>query len=229
MHALVALIFLTAAQHVCAQDDTPKFEIGAQYTALRFGELDITDSGFGGRFTYNINRNIAVEAEGNFFPKDREFEGGRKVQGLFGVKAGVRGERVGVFAKARPGFVRFGRFYTDFVAGQCQISLTPEGCPPRTPGGPPRPIGSIEIDPIAPTSEIDFVFDVGGVIELYPSRRTLLRFDVGDTIIRGGSERVFSPIDLPPQPLTDTANLNVGIVRATSHNLQLNVGVGFRL
>lgn len=102
-----------------AQEETPRFEIGAQYTALRLSELDVTDSGFGGRFTYNVNDNFAVEAGGNFFPRDREFEGGRKVQGLFGVKAGVRGERVGVFAKVRPGFVRFSRLARERSQMRC--------------------------------------------------------------------------------------------------------------
>ena len=66
-----------------------------------------TEPGFGGRFGYNFSRYLTLEAEGNFFPRDRELEGGRKTQGLFGAKVGKRMDRVGIFGKARPGFIRF--------------------------------------------------------------------------------------------------------------------------
>lgn len=204
-----------------AQSDAPKFEIGAQFTTLRFGELDTTEPGFGGRFTYNINDNFAVEAEGNFFFRNRDPEetrtfeefletltGGRKTQALFGVKAGVRGNRIGVFGKVRPGFVRFSRFernlevpLLDSTSGQPSLSPT--------------------------FSETDFALDLGGVLEVYPSRHTVIRVDVGDTIIHSNSgEEILQP-GLTPSPQGSFRSV-VGVVRSTSHNLQLNVGIGFR-
>jgi hypothetical protein len=205
---VLMLCFLClSVEAVHAQSETPHFEIGAQYTALRLSELDVTDSGFGGRFTYNINDNFAVEAEGNFFPQNREFAGGRKVQGLFGVKAGVRGERVGVFAKARPGFVRFSRFYR----GATQRPVLD-----------PVPFPLPRIVPILPEHETDFALDLGGLVELYPSRRTLLRFDIGDTIIRAGdNDFVYFPLGFLP-------NEQFELRRTTSHNLQFSAGFGFR-
>jgi hypothetical protein len=75
--------------------------------------------GVGARFTYNLTNHIALEAEGNFFP-GRPLEelarsafssggipSGHIYQGQFGVKAGKRFKRFGVFMKIRPGFVGF--------------------------------------------------------------------------------------------------------------------------
>jgi len=223
---LTLCFFCLSVEEVHAQSDVPKFEIGAQFTTLRLDELDTTEPGFGGRFTYNVNDNFAVEAEGNFFPRDRnpddaqtfqEFletlTGGRKTQALFGVKAGVRGKRIGVFGKARPGFVHFNRLYRNSVV---PIFDPTSGQPP-----PPPPLPAL-------FSETDFAIDLGGVLEVYPSRRTIIRVDVGDTIIRSDSgEEILQPGFLPsPQGLFRSV---VGVVRSTSNNPQLSVGVGFRL
>ncbi len=64
--------------------------------------------------------------------------------------------------------------------------------------------------PPQPTSSVNRTepaFDLGGVIELYPSRRVVVRVDAGDTIIR--------------------FNRN-GVGDLISHNFQLSTGVGFR-
>ena len=50
--------------------------------------------------------------------------------------------------------------------------------------------------------------DIGGVVELYPFRRSVVRFDIGDTIINFGPDLVTPSF--------------------TSHNLQFGVGYGFR-
>src|SRR6266853_5189643 len=96
---IVVCTLVLGCQEVHAQSETPRFEIGIQFTALRLKELAILDartkSGFGGRFTYNITNKIAVEAEGNYFGSDDFFGDHRLTQALFGVKAGVRRRRVG--------------------------------------------------------------------------------------------------------------------------------------
>ncbi|MCA1566639.1 MAG: porin family protein [Acidobacteria bacterium] len=170
-----------------------------------------TEPGFGGRVGYNLTQNVALEAEGNFFPREREFGGGRKSQALFGIKAGKRFEQVGLFVKARPGLVHFSegdlREPRDFAC----ITIFP---PPR---------GCFEAK-----GRTDFAFDVGGVFEYYPSRRTLIRFDAGDTIIRMGEHRV--PIVINSDPATG-APVRVGVVTApseTTHNFQGSIGFGFR-
>ena len=64
----------------------------------------------------------------------------------------------------------------------------------------------------------EFTLDAGGVVEFYPSRRITLRVDVGDTIIYYGETFFF--VELPVGKVTRPA--------VTTHNLQLNAGIGFR-
>lgn len=61
-------------------------------------------------------------------------------------------------------------------------------------------------------SKTDFALDIGGVLELYPSGRSVIRFDVGDTIIRFGERAVVGGT----------------IPSFTSHNFQFSAGVGVR-
>ena len=224
------VLLLCSAQVVRAQaGDDLKFEAGGHVTAMRLdryvaqqpgnvvcvtfpcfaqGREKQTVPGFGGRVGYSFNENVGVEAEMNFFPGDDLAEGGRKIQGLAGIKAGRRFEKVGLFAKARPGFVRFS-----------------QGDVGRTPTRPciavfPPPAGCFD-DPQPVTS---FAFDAGAVLELYPGRRTIVRFDAGDTIIRLRERGVLVS---PP-----SGNPQAGVVllapAETTHNLQMSVGVGFR-
>jgi len=58
--------------------------------------------------------------------------------------------------------------------------------------------------------------DVGGVVEYYPSRRTILRLDLGDTVVRYAGIPVFDS--------------NRGLINVTEyqHNFQAGAGFGFR-
>ena len=157
--AAAALLLMIPTQNAQAQgqSETPKVEIGAHYTLLRFRDFSVTDSGVGGRVTFNLTDNIGIEGELNFFPQKRSnsltvfplFVDSTRTQGLFGVKTGLRSEKAGIFGKFRPGFVRFGD--SGVVPG---LGFT------------------------------QFALDFGGVFELYPTRSVALRFDVGDTVIR---------------------------------------------
>jgi opacity protein-like surface antigen len=175
--AAAALLLMVPTQNAQAQSrsETPKVEIGAHYTLLRFSDFDTNDSGVGGRLTYNLSDNFGIETEFNFFPEERlNFANGtsltsRRTQGLFGAKYGLRSEKAGFFGKIRPGFIRFG-----------------EGS---------SPLG---------VSATEFALDIGGVVELYPTRPVALRFDVGNTLIRFGS------------------------LGFTSNNLQISTGVAYR-
>jgi hypothetical protein len=164
--SLAAAASLLAASapnaHAQSRSETPKVEIGAQYTLLRisgFGGSDATDNGVGGRITFNVNDKVGIEGEYNFFPEGRINFANRsaildsnRTQGLFGVKYAIaRSNSAAIFAKARPGFMRF------------------------TQGTPAAGTSS---------NETQFAFDYDGVIELYPARAIALRFDVGDTVIR---------------------------------------------
>lgn len=213
---LLAFILFCDARQLTAQSeqsDVPRFEIGGQFTVLRLTDFDpvneiftprisddrIVEPGVGGRFTYNLTRNFALEAEANFFPRNRNSSsregiattGGGKDQVLFGPRIGRRFGRVGIFGKVRPGFMRYQAYPVIDDA---------------IPVNPPFVLFIQEIK-----SRTFFALDVGGVVEYYPSRRTMVRFDLGDTIIRYGDQepRQFNPA-------------------FTRHNLQLSVGFGFR-
>ena len=67
--ALILLPFFNTQAK--AQHSAPKVDVGAQFSYIRFRDLDVNDVGFGGRITYNINDLIALEGEVNFFPKDQ--------------------------------------------------------------------------------------------------------------------------------------------------------------
>src|SRR5258705_8437879 len=156
--AAVSLSMLVPAG-VRAQTEEKKFEVGGQFstlwvptqTATTSGAVTVTTTGreghygFGGRFGYNISKYFTLEAEGNFFPRDRDFDGGRKIQGLFGVKAGKRFEKFGVFGKARPGFIRFKRGNYVFGTGGCPTVFPP-------------PLACLQ-----PVARTNFAFDLGGV------------------------------------------------------------------
>lgn len=154
-------------------EKAPTYEIGGHVFVFGSHHLG-SGGGVGGRFTYNLNNQIALDSEVDFFLPD---EGPPyATQGLFGIKAGGRTKHLGVFAKARPGF------QTNFVVNDREQAV--------------------------------FAMDVGGVLEVYPNRHVVLRFDAGDIIIPFGDKVVGE--GLFAQRL------------GTTHNFQLNLGVGIR-
>jgi hypothetical protein len=86
----------------------------------------------------------------------------------------MRSEFAGIFGKIRPGFMRF-------TENEPSIPFIPP-----TPGA------------------TEFALDIGGVFELYHTRRVAFRFDIGDTIICFGG------------------------LGFSSHNLQITTGVVLR-
>ncbi|HEY0408602.1 MAG TPA: outer membrane beta-barrel protein [Pyrinomonadaceae bacterium] len=214
---IIVMLLLFACGARAQQSDASKIEIGAQFSSLSlrsversFGGVVLaigegqtefhdtqTEPGFGGRFTYNLTEHFALEAEGNFFPHEHMIinqgrGGGRLLQGQFGAKLGKRWNSFGLFGKARPGIVSFSQ---TFVVDSLRF-------------------GDLE-------RRTHFSFDLGGVLEFYPSRRLVARFDAGDTIIRYGSSSLFIPNLFPRDALFRTP-------AATRHNFQFTAGVGFR-
>ncbi|HEX8459404.1 MAG TPA: outer membrane beta-barrel protein [Pyrinomonadaceae bacterium] len=202
-----------------ARASAPRFEAGIQYTTLVFNPASIdrgtpgfhlpltAEAGIGGRFTFNLNDHLALEGAVDYLPGredfDRQFSiGGHGVQGQFGVKAGRRFRRFGLFGKARPGFLSLGRV-RQLVETQA-----------ITFGGQNFVFGLFR-----PGRKTYFETDLGGVVEFYPARRIVTRFDIGDTIIRY-PERVVDGFavgaSLPSLP------------SETRHNFQFTAGVGFR-
>jgi hypothetical protein len=209
------LCLLSCFLQVNAQtDEVQKIEVGLQFTSLTKPNFNgaSTEPGLGARFTFNFNRSVAVEAVGNFFPHSCSYCGGNVgdnsgiiKQGLFGVKAGKRFEKWGIFAKARPGVVTFGQGQTIYtIAGT----------------------GTSAVVHIQRKGQSNFAADLGGVLEFYPSKHIVTRFEGGDTLIHYGSyQRSFVLFD----PVTNAPSLIPFTTRSeTRHNFQFVAGVGWR-
>jgi hypothetical protein len=140
----------------------------------------------GARFTVNLSRYFAFDSDFAISPRDEEaatnVDGGRVAQGQFGIKLGQRLKKFGVFGKARPGFISFSQAITNVPA------LFDRG------------------------RRTFFSFDLGGVVELYPKDRIILRADLGNTFIR------YPTIQTPFGAISPT----------TTNNLQFSTSVQFR-
>jgi hypothetical protein len=191
--AILAL-FLFASTAVGTQSDESKAEVGAFYTGINLQGFGETVNGLGVRFGYNFIKHIGVDAEASFFPERHLSNNqiGQKAQGFVGVKTGVRSRYVGVFAKARPGVMSIGEVTSSFNCSRDSFGTI---CRPR---------------------HNNLAFDVGTVLEIYPSSRTIIRFDAGDTIVRirnATSGALF---------------INPQITSNTTQNFQFSVGFGRR-
>jgi len=120
----------------------------------------------GGRFSWNFSRHVALDAEleGSLFRTTNlttSYQGGYLLQSFVGIKAGKRWDKFGIFGKFRPGLTSYSGVIRQFQSGTLGFGR-------RT----------------------DPAFDLGGIVEFYVSRRILLRYDFGDTIIHYNSSSV---------------------------------------
>jgi hypothetical protein len=219
--SILFFLFFFSIERSIAQSGENRFEAGGQFSVLQVETRSVgafpfpvtksrtSDFGLGGRFGYNISNHFAAEAEINVFPNNDDERAGRKLQGLFGVRAGKKFTKIGVFAKARPGFIRYEK--GDY------IHAPDRGCFAIF----PNPLGCLNA-----VARASFAMDLGGVLEFYPSSRTIIRVDAGDTIVR-------LPARIVAAPFVDTqggANYlaAVPVPRETKHQFQGSVGFGFR-
>jgi hypothetical protein len=152
-----------------------RVELGLHVSWLRQSDLDTMPAGLGGRVTFDLSRWFGVEGEVTFFPKD-DFTTSNaipfvpeyaittrrsRLTGVFGGRAGVRTDRLGVFALARPGFTRVEVDGIDCEGPGCAIILLAQ-----------------------PTYRTEFIVDYGGAVELYFPSGATIRVDATDTLIR---------------------------------------------
>ena len=243
MMAMTSLLFISSREIEAQSPDAygHRFEVGGQFSVLNnsvvsdasftsvqcittpcpsilsFSKSRKTQPGFGGRFDYNLTDSLALEAELNLFPKADSFSqpdafnDGNLIEGLFGLKAGKRFEKVGVFGKARPGFLYATKGDLQPIPGILCAAVFPP------------PVGCFET-----TSKNSFAFDFGGVVELYPTKRTIIRFDVGDTIVRLDMRNATAVLNPLPGSLQASRLVVIGVPAETTHTLQVSAGVGFR-
>jgi hypothetical protein len=139
--------------------------------------------------SYRLGRHVDVDASASGFISDAlqtsPWEGGRMLQALAGIKAGVREGRFGVFLKLRAGVNSYASVFDVQTLTQ-QRSTTP-------------------------------VMDLGGVVEINMSPRTLVRMDLGETVQFNRSRA----LTLPGEPAFRLPNVGI-------YGLPLRVGVGWR-
>ena len=163
---------------LCAQGRydlrVPRFEIGAQFDFNYLDGVKVWGGGLGGRFTYNFNEHVALDASLTYRQHDVLPLGPAllappaigQTNGLFGIRAGQRFEDYGFFGHARVGFTHFG--------SADGVSLLSRNTVPA--------------------------FEVGGTIENYRGP-VVLRFDLGELIVAYGNATVFdSQLVSPPPP-----------------------------
>jgi hypothetical protein len=174
---------------------------GAQATSLSLAFINgvdgaTTEAGVGPFASYRIWRFIEADTSMFLFPREEQtigsIDGGRILQGFYGVRAGFRTRHVGFFAKARPGFQSYSRV------------LTSETITLGTPASVVETFGRTT----------DFALDLGGVIELYPTKHFVIRLDAGDTMLfTGATEMVEFGNEIFPSvafPRRDMMQFGVG-------------------
>jgi len=119
-------------------------------------------------------------------------------EGLFGLKAGLRKNKFGIYGKARPGFESSAR---------AEVVRFPNGGGPD----PQNPFGFED------ERATQFALDLGGILELYPFQRTIVRFDLSATIVR------YPGIQVTQVPLG-----TVDLETLYTSKLQFSAGFGFR-
>ena len=208
--ATVMCILVIQSTGLSQTEEPPRYEIAAEFSALgrsQYGSKRLEPAA-GVRFTFNINKNFAIEGatHGSFSGECPSCQDrGRVFDLVGGVKAGKRYKTWGLFAKVRPGVVNY---------GQGEFNVVPDG----TAGSFPFRVETKGTD--------NFATDLGGVVEFYPSRKIVTRFDFGDMIIhstrRTGTGVSFDPVTqiYTIVPFTTPAR--------TTHNFQFIASVGFR-
>jgi hypothetical protein len=207
--ALTAFLSVLAlATSVRAQSDERRIEVGGHFVALStnlpmFSDPqrnyvrpgDESPKGVGGRVGYRVTNHFSIEAEANAFPgNDLTY------QLLAGARVGVSGQKFGVYGKVRPGFVHFLRV-ADF----------PPDCYDGT-------------RDCAIVGRNRFAVDIGGSFEYYPTKRAILRLDVGDTLLLLPDRGTIGTVPVPGGSVFGP----VTIRGTTAHNFQISVGFGFR-
>jgi hypothetical protein len=197
MLPVAVCLMLLVGSPAAAQSAASKFEAGPTFSFLKLKyrfrgrealrrTADNYWFGIGGRVAYNLTNSVALEAEVQKFdsgvtgPLTFDASANPDVQGLFGVKAGLRRPKFGVFAKLRPGFTRFSPVFdcppSDTVIRDCNV-----------------------------IRHTGFSADGGSVVEGYLSSRLIIRGDVGAVWLRRRETNLFFPGEPGIRPFNFTS------------------------
>lgn len=140
------------------------WEFGPLFSTMFIGREGPTDGvrtepGFGGYASYRFYHVFYFDSDVLYFPRGSNssgpHDGGEILEGLFGLKGGIRRNHFGIFGKVRPGF----NSYSDALSA---VSATGQESFSRS---------------------TNFVLDLGGIVEFYPGEHGTLRLEAGDTHI----------------------------------------------
>jgi hypothetical protein len=160
--SFVLVAFLSSAAPALAQS----FEVSAHFVGSQWSEFKGTDLGVGGRLTWKPTTIVGLDAELNWYPGEFPdatipFSSSR-LEGMVGVHAGPRFDRLRPFVRAAAGFLRT----ADNGPFPC-IAIFPPPLSCLMAAGDTMP-----------------AFDVGGGVDVSMTRSTFLRFDAGDRILK---------------------------------------------
>jgi hypothetical protein len=120
------------------------------------------DRGGGAWVSWNFSRYFGVDATAYYLPHNDKTinynDGGATLEGFAGIKAGIRRDHIGYFAKVRPGSIVF----TNVLDSLTEI-----------------PGGLLNTHSKSP----NFALDTGAIVELYPSAHSVLRVEAGNASI----------------------------------------------
>ena len=173
------------------------WEFGPLFSAMAISREGLaqnvrTEPGFGGYGSYRFYGVFYLDGDVLYFPRSASpsgpHDGGTIFQTLVGLKGGIRRNHFGFFGKVRPGFNSYADALTSITASGNTYSRS-----------------------------TTFVLDLGGIVEFYPTERSTLRIEAGDTHIYFG-----------------TSSVNVGGVVESfpggkmQHSIQIALGYGWR-
>jgi len=163
--AVVVLVLVRAAP--AAAQPSQRVEAGVQVVAASMPGFEGSDVGVGGRLAWHTDDVLSFEGELTLFPGEYPDRGlgfsRRRVEGLFGLTAGLPFGRVRPFAKFRAGFLDVG------PAGQALpcILIFPPPLSCTLAAGRTLP-----------------AFDVGGGAQVDVTPRTFIRVEAGDRMLK---------------------------------------------
>jgi hypothetical protein len=159
--ALLSFVLLFASNAVAQS-----FEAGVHVAASQWSEFDGTDVGVGGRLTWKPSLLIGLDAELTWYPSDfpdRAAFSGNRFEGLFGVTAGPRLNRVRPFVKGAAGLLNSSEAPGSVVC----IAIFPP------------PLNCLMAEGRTMTA-----FELGGGVEIDATDRTFVRADISDRMLK---------------------------------------------
>jgi hypothetical protein len=163
--AALSAVVLSASSVPPALAQDPKADASLLLSLRRLDQFDVTEAGLGAQLSYRFHRWLAADGQASFFPSDAgspAFSGSR-FEGLAGLRIGPRLGRTGVYVALRGGVVRFAEAPEPFP---CILIY------------PPPLVCAIAAGDTVPS------FQFGAGFEAFPGDTLVLRFELGDQLLR---------------------------------------------